>query len=190
MAKKQKHASGPMPYTEADHLLHPLRKLLQSPKKLVRRLELSPDSKVLELGPGPGYFSLEVARSVPKGKLVLVDVQQEMLDMAKERLEDKGVSNVEYYQGDAASLPMDGESFDVVFLVAVLGEVPDQSGCLREIHRVLGPDGLLSLSELKISDPDFITRSEMLKLVQASGFRHCAQYGFSFNYTVNFRKSA
>ena len=42
------------------------------------RLDLSPDFRVLALGPGPGYFSPTVARSVPEGKLVLVDVQQEM----------------------------------------------------------------------------------------------------------------
>ena len=97
--------------------------------------------------------------------------------------------NVEYRRGDAIFLPVESESFDVVFLVAVLGEVPDRGACLREIRRVLCPDGLLSLTEQNLGDPDFIPMPEMLRLVQAEGFRRCAQYGIRFNYTLNFRKS-
>ena len=189
MAEKHRHEPRPMPHTEARHLLNPLRKLFLSPKKLVRRLELKPDSMVLELGPGPGYFSPETARSLPEGKLVLVDIQQEMLDMARERLTRLGLGNVVYLRGDAASLPAEDESFDVVFLVAVLGEVPDQQACLREIRRVLRPDGMVSFTEQKLGDPHFISPDEMLKTAEAAGFRLCARYGPSFNYTVNFRKS-
>ena len=94
----RKHEPRPMPCTKARHLLNPLRSLILSPEKLVQRLQLRPDFRVLELGPGPGYFSPAVARSIPKGKLVLVDIQQEMLDMARERLESKGLENVEYYR--------------------------------------------------------------------------------------------
>lgn len=178
-----------MPYTEARHLLNPLRTLIQSPKRLVKLLDLKPDSRVLELGPGAGYFSPELARAVPQGKLVLVDVQQEMLDMAKERLKDRGFKNVEYRRGDAAYLPVESESFDAVFLAMVLGEMPNREACLKEIRRVLRPEGLLSITELKLGDPDFLPMSEVLRSVQAAGFRCRAKRGFSFNYTVNFRKS-
>ena len=163
------HRHEPMPHTH--HLLNPLRGLILSPKGLVKRLNLRPDSKVLELGPGPGCFSLEVARAVPEGRLVLVDVQQEMLDLAKERLDGKGIGNIECRRADPISLPAENESFDVVFLVAVLGEVPDRSACLREIHRVPRPDGLLSIPEFKIGDPDSIPRPELLASVQPAGFR-------------------
>lgn len=188
MAKERE--SRPCPHTEAHHLLNPLRRLIQSPRKLVRHLDLSPDSSVLELGPGPGYFSLEVARAIPEGRLVLVDIQQEMLDMARERLEGKGFRNVEYREGDAASLPVESESFDVVFLVAVLGETPDRDACLKDIHRVLRPDGILFLTEVRMGDPDSIPMSEMLRLVSAAGFRQCAQFRKLFYYTINFRKQS
>lgn len=180
---------GPMPHTEAHHLLNPLRGLILSPKGLVKRLDLKPDSTVLELGPGPGYFSAEVARAVPEGRLVLVDVQQEMLDMAKKRLDGEGIANVEYRRADAISLPAESESFDVVFLVAVLGEVPDRGACLREIHRVLRPDGLLHITEFKIGDPDYIPLPELLESVQSAGFRRGAQHGILFHYSVGFRKA-
>lgn len=180
-----KELPEPMPYTEAHHLLNPLRGLILSPGKLVRRLNLKPDAQVLELGPGPGYFSPEVARSIPEGTLVLVDVQQEMLDMAKKRLDEQRMENVTYRRGDATSLPAESESFDVVFLVAVLGEVPDRYGCLREINRVLKQNGLLSVTEFKVGDPDFIPEREMLGMIQDAGFRVRARYGRFLHYTVN-----
>ena len=180
----------PMPHTLAPRLLNPIRGILLSPRGLVRRLELKPDFSVLELGPGPGYFSPAVAQAVPQGKLVLVDVQQEMLDMAKKRLDSKGVINVEYRQGDALSLPAETGSFDVAFLVSVLGEVPDRSACLLEVSRVLRSGGLLSVTEFKLWDPDFIPLPELKSSVEAAGFRYYSRHGRLFHYTLGFRKSA
>jgi len=183
-----KHVPEPMPYTKAGHLLNPLRSVILSPKTLVKRLGLAPGLKVLELGPGPGFFSPEAARAIGAGKLVLVDVQQEMLDMAQRRLADMGIGNVEYRKGNAVSLPVESEAFDVAFLVSMLGEVPDRSACLGEIHRVLKRNGLLSITEFKLGDPDFIPKREMLEMIRAAGFRVSAQYGRFSHYTVNCRK--
>jgi len=71
----------------------------------------------------------------------------------------------------------------------VLGEVPDRDSCLREIHRVLKQDGLLSITEFNLGDPDFIPKNEMMRIVQSAGFQVFAQYGGFFNYTINFVKS-
>ena len=177
----------PMPFERASHLLNPLRKLILSPKKLAGRLDLRQDSRVLELGPGPGFFSPEVARRISSGILVLVDIQQEMLDMAKKRIESMQINNVQYIKGDASSLPFDCDYFDVVFMVSVLGEVPDQNKCLLEINRVLRPHGLLSISE-QPGDPDFIAMPDLQKRVEKAGFTLDITYGFARNYTVNFRK--
>ena len=178
-----------MPHTHAKHLLNPFRAVVLSPGGMVKRLDLKPDSTVLELGPGPGYYSAAVAKAVPQGKLVLMDIQQEMLDMAKERLDAKGIRNIEYRQGDALAMPAEDESFDVVFLAAVLGETPDRAACLREIHRVLRPNGLLSVSEFKLWDPDAIPLGELQALVEPAGFRRCSRHGMLGHYTLGFRKA-
>ncbi|MBN1882855.1 MAG: methyltransferase domain-containing protein [Deltaproteobacteria bacterium] len=185
---RTKERPEPMPYTEANHLLNPLRNLLLSPRKMVKRLGLRPDDTVLELGPGPGFYSPAVARSIPKGTLVLADVQQEMLDIARGRLEKAGIKNVEYEKADATSLPAEDETFDVVFLASVLGEVPDRDACLGEIRRVLKTGGLLSITEMKLGDPDYISVSEMLTLLRAGGFEVRGQYSRFFTYTVNSTK--
>ena len=191
MPSSHKHEPGtPMPHTHAPHLLNPLRALVLSPGAMVRRLELKPDFTVLELGPGPGYFSPAVARAVPRGKLVLVDVQQEMLDMAKKRIDAQAVTNVEYWRADALSLPADDASFDVAFLVAVLGEVPDRARSVKELNRVLRPGGLLSVTEMRIFDPDSISLADLQSSVEAAGFRRCSRHRRLFHYTLGFRKTA
>lgn len=183
------HEPGtPMPVARAPHLLNPIRGLALSPGSLVRRLDLKPNFTVLELGPGPGYYSPAVARALPKGRLVLVDVQQEMLDMAKKRLDAKGIRNVEYRRGDAMALPAEANSFDVAFLVAVLGEVPDRGACLREIHRVLRPNGLLSVTEFTLGDRDVIPLPELQSSVKVAGFDFRSRHGRLFHYTLGFRK--
>ena len=70
------------------------------------------------------------------------------------RAGERGVANVEPSQADAAALPYDDDSMDAVVLTAVLGEIPDREGALREIARVLRPGGRLVVGEL-FGDPHF-----------------------------------
>jgi hypothetical protein len=63
------------PHQLAFLLLNPLRSLMFSPGDLAARLRLTVNARVLELGPGPGFFSVEIARRIPLGHLCLVDLQ-------------------------------------------------------------------------------------------------------------------
>ena len=186
----EEHIPQPMPHTMAKRLLHPLRGLILSPSRLVARLNLRPDSRVLELGPGPGYFSPALARALPEGRLIMVDIQQEMLDLAKERLDKEGVDNVEFRQGDATAIPAEDGTFDAAVVVSMLGEVPDRRAGLVELRRVLRPNGLLSVTEHKVRDPDFIPRNELTKEVEAAGFKASVSQGGLFTYTANFVRPA
>jgi ubiquinone/menaquinone biosynthesis C-methylase UbiE len=112
------------PASKAHQLLNPARRLLQPPRRIVRQMCLAPTTRVLEIGSGPGYFSVDLANAVSKGSLVLCDLQAAMLSLARRRTAN--ARNVSAVQGDALSIPFAAESFDAVLLVAVLGEVPDQ----------------------------------------------------------------
>jgi ubiquinone/menaquinone biosynthesis C-methylase UbiE len=182
----KKITPAPMSYKKADHLLNPLRKFILSPSKLTSRLYLKQSTNVLELGCGPGYYSADVAQNIPNGKLTLVDIQQEMLDMAKQRLDSLSITNIIYVQADATALPFENDTFDVVYLAAVIGEVPDKETCIREMHRVLRVGGLLSVTE-QCRDPHFIPVSEM-KSLAGDMFDFERTFGSSRNYTSNFRK--
>ena len=169
---------------------NPLRRLIVSPERLAARLPLSEGSHVLEIGPGSGYFSLELARRLSRGRLELFDVQPEMLAKARSKLEGHGLTSVGYTVGDAGhGLPFDRDQFDVVLLVSVLGEVSDQSSCLRSIHRVLNATGSLIVHE-SLPDPDRIRPTSLRQLVEPKGFVFRHQWGPAWNYTAHFAKAA
>jgi ubiquinone/menaquinone biosynthesis C-methylase UbiE len=165
-----------------------LRNLLLSPQRLASQLSLKATSWVLEVGAGSGFYSAEVARRVPEGQLELLDVQPEMLYKAKQKLEAEGLHNTGYTLADAGKLPFKEDSFDVAFLVTVLGEIADQHSFLGEAHRVLKPKGVLSITE-HLPDPDFSPLGKVKTLVEKFGFELHEHYGGYWNYTVNFRKS-
>ena len=104
------------PAEQARSLLNPLRRLVQSPRRTVAAMGLSSDARVLEVGSGPGFFSPLLADAVPDGRLVLVDLQAEMLVTARARL--ARFATVSYAQGDACALPIGSGRFDAVLLDA------------------------------------------------------------------------
>ena len=184
---KRMAAKGVFPHKFAWSLLIPLRNIVLSPKKLIERLELKDDFTVLEVGPGPGYFSVKVAGTLTRGKLVLADIQQEMLDYAKRRIEKRGLANVEYHLCDGESFPFGDDTFDRIFLVTVFGEVENQSAYLKEFRRMLKTGGILSISELA-GDPDKIPADILRTLIASAGFSFCRLHGSKWNYTMNVNK--
>ena len=185
---KNAFGRGVFPHQMSFVLDLPLRNILLSPRKLVSRLALTATSRVLEVGAGSGFYSVEVARRVSKGHLELLDLQPEMLKKAQQKLEAEGLFNAGYTIVDAGKLPFKEHSFDVIFLVTVLGEIADQKAFLSEAHRVLKPEGILSISEHR-PDPDFSPFTEVKLLIEKEGFEVSERYGAKWNYTVNFRKS-
>lgn len=188
--KKYKNSfsgKGVFPPKYAFTLLWPLRNIFLSPKELMGYLDLQEDFNVLEIGPGPGYFSVEIAKKLSKGKLVLADIQQEMLDYAKKRLDEKNITNVEYSLCNGETLDFDNESFERVFMVAVIGEVDNKREYLKEIHRILKADGVLSISELA-GDPDKMSIEELKELVCSEGFEVKDIFGSKRNFTITFSK--
>lgn len=179
---------GVYPHELAFILDSPFRNLILPAARLVDRLHLSAASKVLEIGPGPGYFSTEVARRIPAGELVLFDIQREMLTKSRAKLERKGYRNFRLAQGSADMLPFQPESFDVVFLVTVLGEVPNPSACVENISQVLRPGGLLSLTE-QTGDPDALTTGQLKFMGEAVGFSVLEDFPFRGGFTLNLVKT-
>lgn len=187
------HITGRQPYFphQMSFILElPLRRLLVSPAQVADRLHLKEDSRVLEVGCGSGVYSVEVARRVPAGHLELFDLQPEMLERARRKIETAGLAGaVGYTQGDARELRFPPGSFDVAFLVAVLGEVPEPRECLRALRRALRPGGLLSITE-HLPDPDFSRLSTLRALLEDEGFEFDEHFGPPWSYTANFRRPA
>jgi ubiquinone/menaquinone biosynthesis C-methylase UbiE len=124
---------------------------VETPHPLITRSRLravlapKAGERMLEVGPGTGYYSLDVAEWIgPEGQLDVFDLQQEMLDHTLEQASRRGVANVVASQGDARRLPYADAEFDAAYLVAVLGEIPNPGAALSELARVLRPGGAWS----------------------------------------------
>jgi ubiquinone/menaquinone biosynthesis C-methylase UbiE len=143
---------------------------------------------VLEVGPGPGYFSVSVARSLTQGRLVLADIQMEMLNYAWKRLDKRKIKNVAYYLCDGRTYQFPENSFDRIFMITVIGEVENKKEYMDEFYRILKPGGLLSISELA-GDPDKMTSQEVKELAGKASFEFYRMYGNERNYTINFKKN-
>ena len=127
--------------------------------------------RILEVGPGTGYYTLPMAEWLgERGRLDVLDVQQEMLDHTMRRAAQAGIENVVPTLGDATSMPYEDGSFDGAYLVTVLGEVPDQEAALRELRRVLKSGGRLVVGEL-FGDPHMVTRGALRERASRVGLR-------------------
>jgi ubiquinone/menaquinone biosynthesis C-methylase UbiE len=124
-------------------------------------LRPEPGERILEIGPGTGYYTLDMAEWIgPEGKIEIFDLQQKFLDHTVGRAAERGLTNVAPTQGDATALPYEDDSMDAVVLTAVLGEIPDPVAALREINRVLKSTGRLLVGEL-FGDPHFTTQAAL-----------------------------
>ena len=167
---------------------NPLRRRYMRP--ILNRVGIQPGERILELGPGPGIFTVEAAQRVgPAGRLIAVDIQPEMIAQVEDRVQEAGLTNVETHVADAYHLPLDYASVDRAFLVTVLPEVPDQARALAELRRILKPGGLLSITE-EFFDPDYPFAFETVRRVEAAGFNLEQRFGNFWVYTLNFRRDA
>jgi ubiquinone/menaquinone biosynthesis C-methylase UbiE len=148
------------------------------------RQVLRPESgeRLLEIGVGTGYYSLDMAEWVgPTGKLELFDLQQKFLDHVIAAAGERGLTNLIPTQGDATALPYEDASVDAVILTAVLGEIPDTAAALKEIRRVLKPSGRLVVGEL-FGDPHFTTLASLKAQAGGVGLDYQEHSGNWFGY--------
>ena len=169
---------------------------VEPPHPLITRKRLrdvlgpQPGERILEVGPGTGYYTLDVAEWVsPAGRLDIFDLQQEMLDHTMRRAGERGISNITPTHGDARQLPYPDETFDAAYLAAVLGEIPDQNAALRELARVLKPGGRLVVGEL-FGDPHWVNPAKLRAHGEAAGLRLERRSGSPLGYFALLRRPA
>lgn len=167
----------------------PLRRLVQSPAPLLETADIRAGMAVLEVGPGAGTFTVPAARAVgPAGRVVACDLQAGVITRLNKVLTRAGADNVEAVVASAYELAAPDSSQDRVFMVTVLGEIPDKGRALAEVARVLKAGGLFAVDELWV-DPHYCRRRSIIRWCRAAGLEPIRVYDrFIRNITV-FRKA-
>jgi ubiquinone/menaquinone biosynthesis C-methylase UbiE len=186
--KARQKGASPYPHQAAFILNNPIRRALTKPGRLVDNIGLTGSEHVLEVGPGPGFYSVEIARRLTYGRLDLFDIQPEMLEKARRQLEQAGFRDVGFTTGQASDgFPFPDNTFDTAFLAAVIGEVPDKQACIQSLGRVLKPGGQLVFAET-FPDPDRLSVQELRELAEPENFEFVEATGNRWRDVVRFRR--
>ncbi|MFQ5833707.1 MAG: class I SAM-dependent methyltransferase [Candidatus Thorarchaeota archaeon] len=165
------------------------RKRIQPPSMIVHALELESGMKVVEIGCGPGTFTIDVARAIqPDGTVYAVDIQEDMLEQLRSSMIKHSVENIVPVLADAGGrMPIEDNYADAAFGVTVLPEIPDKIAALNEIKRILKPGGLFADAEL-VMDPDWPLRRTVKRWAKEVGLVFRSQHGHALRYVLVFSK--
>lgn len=108
---------------------------------------LKPSMKILDIGCGPGSITVDLAEYVPQGHVTGLERAGTILTQARELASARGVTNIEFVEGDGNGLKFDDGSFDVVLCHQVLQHVADPVGILKEMNRVAKSGGIIAARE-------------------------------------------
>ena len=135
-----------------------LYSLFVNPYELLNAAGLKSGQKALEVGCGPGFFTIPAAKIVgEKGKVYALDVNPVAVETVRRKIEEKNLENIEVILADASETGLPDESIDTAFLFGVVHALDDVDAVMWEMHRVLKAKGVLSIqkswwSEKKLLD--------------------------------------
>jgi SAM-dependent methyltransferase len=142
-----------MGHLGAGWLERPEREREERTDLLLTNLPLADDSVVADIGAGTGYFSLPIAARVPRGRVLAVDIQPEMLDIVRSRAKAAGLANVEPVQATEADPRLPANTVDVVLMVDAYHEFSHPYEVMQGVVQGLKPGGRVVLIEYRTEDP-------------------------------------
>ena len=167
-------------------MLDPGRDRWQRPARVLRALRVRPNAVVADIGAGPGYFTLRLARAVgPRGHVYAVDPEPRSLERLRRRLERLGVRNVTpvLSRGDDPHLP--AGACDLVLIIDTYHHFPDGAAFLRRAAGALKPGGRLvgidfQKRETPVGPPveHRVAREEFLRDAGRAGLALVAEHPF------------
>lgn len=174
-----------MGHQAAEWLNRPGRIQEEMPDEVVANMNLEPDAVVADIGAGSGYFSFRIAKVVPQGKVMAVDIQPEMLQLIAERMEAENVSNIERVLGAVDDPNLPAESIDAALMVDAYHEFSHPFEMIDGINRALKPGGRIFLLEYRGEDASVPIRP-LHKMTEVQAVKEMSVFGLEWTDTLDF----
>jgi precorrin-6B methylase 2 len=142
-----------MGHLAAGWLERPERAREEAVSIAIQNMKLKPDECIADIGAGSGYYTFRLAGRIPDGKVIAVDLQPEMLEIIRRKIEKDKIGNVELVQGQEMSPNLAENSVDMVLMVDVYHELSYPKEMMQQVVKALKPDGRFVLLEYRMEDP-------------------------------------
>ena len=146
---------------------------------LVDSLRLKPTDAVADIGAGSGYFTMRISPRVPEGVVYATDIQEEMLDIVRERALEENALNVMPVLGQIDHCGLEPASVDLVLFVDAYHEFSHPREMMQSIVAALKPGGRVYLVEYRLEDP-LVPIKERHKMSESQARLEMAAVGLEF----------
>jgi len=159
----------------------------QKPQEVLAALRLTPNAVVADIGAGGGYFTERFARHLDAGgRVYAVDVQDIMIDKLRQRVRDRGLSNVEVIKGAFDDPGLPPASCDLFFFSSVYREIENRMSYMRKVRRCLAPGGRVAILEYRpevkgpVGPPrqTRLSAEQIAQELKAAGFERTEEFSF------------
>lgn len=151
----------------------------ERPDLVVDSMELAPSDVVADIGAGTGYFTLRLAPRVPRGRVFAVDIQPEMLDIMRQRIQARSIDNVALVRGTVTDPQLPADSIDTALMVDAYHEFSHPREMMRALVEDLVPGGRVILIEYRKEDPS-VPIKPLHKMSEAQARKEMAAVGLEW----------
>ena len=170
---------GPLDKQEfIGRLLSPERAETLDPLVIMSFCPINIHDTVADIGCGPGFFTLPLAKVLVNGKLYALDIDDEMLAACREKITQARMGNVEILKCGEFEFPLEPASVDGAFLAFVVQASPDKPRFLHEVRELIRPRGWCTVLEWYRKETEYgpplerrIEPDELVKVAETAGFR-------------------
>jgi ubiquinone/menaquinone biosynthesis C-methylase UbiE len=144
----ENHNHKVCPLEKAKNLDNLFRRIIQNPKRILRKF-VKNGMDVIDVGCGPGFFTIPLSKMVGEnGKVVACDLQEGMLNLVKQKIEKGKLKNIILHKTSEDKIGYEGK-FDFILAFYIAHEVPNQKNFFIELNSMLNDNGVILLAEPK-----------------------------------------